>query len=237
MRSNNVQYISRRKAAFFVVESEFTWRECDKNVLYYVRMTTKRTRGDSMEQMTYETVVTDLARQIEERMTHPYLTRHEIVPAVDMPLLRWMVEMIEIESNQQRQLVLATYFAHQALELHDQVKDSPNGSLERQLKVLAGDYASAQFYKILALFPADYSNRFGRTVQLVNGAKCTLALDADVPVTTWMEANFGLIKTFSEVIGQAYLTAYGKTIIERKAAELRQEQREQLSTLLAHAVA
>ncbi|WP_233546786.1 heptaprenyl diphosphate synthase component 1 [Exiguobacterium sp. AM39-5BH] len=105
-----------------------------------------------MEQMTYETVVTDLARQIEERMNHPYLTRHGIVPAVDMPLLRWMVEMIEIESNQQRQLVLATYFAHQALELHDQVKDCPNGSLERQLKVLAGDYASAQFYKFWHCF-------------------------------------------------------------------------------------
>lgn len=190
-----------------------------------------------MEQMTYETVVTDLARQIEERMIHPYLTRHEIVPAVDIPILRWMVEQIEIESNQHRQLVMATYFAHQALELHDQVKSCPNGSLERQLSVLAGDYASAQFYKILALFPADYSQRFGRTVQLVNGAKCTLALDADVSVATWMEANFGLIKTFSEVMGRTYLTAYGKAIIERKATELRPEQREQLSTLLAHAVA
>ncbi|EPE60669.1 hypothetical protein L479_02961 [Exiguobacterium sp. S17] len=190
-----------------------------------------------MEQLTNESVVIDLARQIEQRMTHPYLTRHEIVPAVDMPLLRWMIDMIEIESHQHRQLVLATYFAHQALELHDQVKECPNGSLERQLKVLAGDYASAQFYKILAMFPADYSNRFGRTVQLVNGAKCTLALGTDVAVVTWMEANFGLIKTFSELLGQSYLTSYGKEIIEQKATELRQEKREQLSTLLEHAVA
>lgn len=190
-----------------------------------------------MEQLTHESVVTDLARQIEERMTHPYLTRHEIVPAVDMPLLRWMVEMIEIESDQHRQLVLATYFAHQALELHDQVKECPNGSLERQLKVLAGDYASAQFYRILAIFPSEYSNRFGRTVQLVNGAKCTLALDDEISITTWLEANFGLIKTFSEMVSQSYLTSYGKKIIERKALELHQEQKEQLSTLLAHAVA
>ncbi|MFN4213161.1 MULTISPECIES: heptaprenyl diphosphate synthase component 1 [Exiguobacterium] len=190
-----------------------------------------------MEQWTNESVVTDLARQIEQRMTHPYLTRHDIVPAVDMPLLRWMVELIDNESTEERQLVLATYFAHQALELHDQVKDCPNGSLERQLNVLAGDFASAQFYKILALFPADYSNRFGRTVQLVNGAKCTLALDDDISVATWMEANFGLVKTFSEVIGQSYLTSFGKQVIEQKATRLRQEQREQLSTLLAHAVA
>ncbi|WP_233546785.1 hypothetical protein [Exiguobacterium sp. AM39-5BH] len=64
-----------------------------------------------------------------------------------------------------------------------------------------------------------------------------MALETEVPVTTWMEANFGLIKTFSEVIGQVYLTTYGKAIIERKATVLRQDQREQLSTLLAHAVA
>jgi len=190
-----------------------------------------------MEQWTNESVVTDLARQIEQRMTHPYLTRHEIVPAVDMPLLRWMVELIDEESTEQQQLVLATYFAQQALELHDQVKDCPNGSLARQLIVLAGDFASAQFYKILARFPTDFSDRFGRTVQLVNGAKCTLALDDEISVSTWMEANFGLVKTFAELIGQTYLTSYGKQIIEQRATTLHKEQREQLSALLAHAVA
>ena len=74
-----------------------------------------------MEQLTNETVVTDLARQIEQRMNHPYLTKHEVVPAVDMLLLRWMVEMIDLESIEHRQLVMATYFAHQALVDADQV--------------------------------------------------------------------------------------------------------------------
>lgn len=190
-----------------------------------------------MEKLTNETVVTDLARQIEQRMDHPYLTRHGIVPTVDMLLLRWMVEMIDLESNEHRQLVLATYFAHQALELHDQVKSCPNGSLERQLKVLAGDYASAQFYKILTAFPAHYSDSFGRSVQRVNAAKCTLALDEQCSMSTWLEANTGLVKTFSELVGRPYLTSIGKRMIEKKATELRQEQKEQLSTLLAHAVA
>jgi len=190
-----------------------------------------------MEQLTSERVVTDLARQIEMRMDHPYLTRHRIVPHVDLTLLRWMVEMIDLDSVEHRQLVLATYFAHQALELHDEVKASPRGTLERQLKVLAGDYASAQFYKLLTTFPASYSEQFGRSVQQVNAAKCALALDDHVSVQTWLAANTGLIKTFSDLIGHPYLTAYGKRMIEIKAAGLRQEERDQLSTLLAHAVA
>ncbi|WP_214826608.1 heptaprenyl diphosphate synthase component 1 [Exiguobacterium algae] len=191
-----------------------------------------------MEQLTNETVVTDLARQIEQRMNHPYLTRHQIVPSVDMLLLRWMVEMIDLESSEHRQLVLATYFAHQALELHDQVKACPGGSLERQLKVLAGDYASAQFYKILTSFPSHYSDRFGQSVQRVNAAKCTLALEADITsMSTWLEAHIGLIKTFSELVGQSYVTTCGKRMIEKKATDLQQEQKDQLTTLLAHAVA
>lgn len=190
-----------------------------------------------MEKLTNEAVVTDLARQIEQRMNHPYLTRHEIVPAVDMLLLRWMVEMIDLESMEHRQLVLATYFAHQALELHDQVKSCPNGSLERQLKVLAGDYASAQFYKILTAFPSHYSNQFGQSVQRVNAAKCTLKLEEQSSMRTWLEANVGLIKTFSELVGRPYLTSNGKRMIEMKATGLKQDQKEQLTTLLAHAVA
>ncbi|WP_214740249.1 MULTISPECIES: heptaprenyl diphosphate synthase component 1 [unclassified Exiguobacterium] len=190
-----------------------------------------------MEQLTNEFVVTDLARQIEQRMNHPYLTKHEIVPAVDFLLLRWMVEMIDLESIEHRQLVMATYFAHQALELHDQVNSSPKGSLARQLKVLAGDFASAQFYKILTGFPSSYSNRFGQSVQRVNAAKCTLLLETNVPMNVWLEANIGLIQTLAELLERPYLTTSGKRLIEQKATALRQDQKEQLTTLLAHAVA
>ncbi|MCM3279936.1 heptaprenyl diphosphate synthase component 1 [Exiguobacterium sp. MER 193] len=190
-----------------------------------------------MEQLTNEFVVTDLARQIETRMNHPYLTKHEVVPAVDMLLLRWMVEMIDLESIEHRQLVMATYFAHQALDLHDQVNSSPNGSLARQLKVLAGDFASAQFYKILTDFPSSYSDRFGQSVQRVNAAKCTLLLEKNVSMNVWLEANVGLIQTLSELIEQPYLTTSGKRMIEKKATALRQDQKEQLTMLLAHAVA
>ncbi|WP_078146740.1 heptaprenyl diphosphate synthase component 1 [Exiguobacterium sp. HVEsp1] len=190
-----------------------------------------------MEQLTNEFVVTDLARQIETRMNHPYLTKHEVVPAVDMLLLRWMVEMIDLESIEHRQLVMATYFAYQALDLHDQVNSSPNGSLARQLKVLAGDFASAQFYKILTDFPSSYSDRFGQSVQRVNAAKCTLLLEKNVSMNVWLEANVGLIQTLSELIEQPYLTTSGKRMIEKKATALRQDQKEQLTTLLAHAVA
>ncbi|WP_215141498.1 heptaprenyl diphosphate synthase component 1 [Exiguobacterium qingdaonense] len=190
-----------------------------------------------MEKLTNDFVVTDLARQIEQRMNHPYLTKHSVVPAVDMLLLRWMVEMIDLESIEHRQLVMATYFAHQALELHDQVNTSPSGSLERQLTVLAGDFASAQFYKMLTDFPSSYSDRFGQSVQRVNAAKCTLLLEKNVSMDVWLVANVGLIQTLSELIGQPYLTTSGKRMIEIKATALRQDQKEQLTTLLAHAVA
>lgn len=103
--------------------------------------------------------IRDLKQLIETKAYHPYLQKFTEKPVVDEDklLLLWgLFNELEISSNERNHYMLSTMLVQIALDTHEKVSN-PNVPIEnsdslksQQLTVLAGDYYSGLYYKVLA---------------------------------------------------------------------------------------
>ncbi|MCQ6273876.1 heptaprenyl diphosphate synthase component 1 [Bacillus sp. V3B] len=93
---------------------------------------------------------------IESYVFHPYLRQYIIPPNIDedkLLILISIVDQLELSPYQKDTIVKAIMLMYVALDTHDHVTDilvDETSMKIRQLTVLAGDYYSGLYYKLLA---------------------------------------------------------------------------------------
>ena len=100
-----------------------------------------------------------IKEKLHNLITHPYLNKHIEYPAIDedkLLLLYSILESIDISDEKKEQYILSTMLVQIALDTHDMVTNAKAGQLHdgdeksRQLTVLAGDFYSGLYYRLLA---------------------------------------------------------------------------------------
>lgn len=100
-----------------------------------------------------------IKEKLHNLITHPYLIKHIEYPIIDedkLLLLYSVLESIEMSDETKEQYILSTMLVQIALDTHDMVTNAKADQLEegdaksRQLTVLAGDYYSGLYYRLLA---------------------------------------------------------------------------------------
>lgn len=106
--------------------------------------------------MTLHEEISKLKKEIDDRLNHDYLMKHIPHPVIDEDKLLVVYLMFK-ESGRHRDLnhyVTSIMLIQTALDTHETIAPKnefgEHGTKNRQLTVLAGDYYSALFYRILA---------------------------------------------------------------------------------------
>ncbi|TYS68392.1 heptaprenyl diphosphate synthase component 1 [Sutcliffiella horikoshii] len=116
----------------------------------------KREQGWSLVSHIHISIIKE---KLHNLITHPYLIKHIEYPAIDedkLLLLYSILEPIDISDEKKEQYILSTMLVQIALDTHDMVTNAKAGQLEvgdeksRQLTVLAGDFYSGLYYRLLA---------------------------------------------------------------------------------------
>ncbi|CAG9623609.1 heptaprenyl diphosphate synthase component 1 [Sutcliffiella rhizosphaerae] len=103
--------------------------------------------------------ISNIKEKIHTLITHPYLIEHIEYPIIDedkLLLLYSIMETIEMPENKKEQYILSTMLVQIALDTHDMVTNTKVDQMEQedaknqQLTVLAGDYYSGLYYRLLA---------------------------------------------------------------------------------------
>ena len=101
--------------------------------------------------------LSEVKGRIEQKVLHPYLIKFIKTPYIDedkLLLLITIMDQLELSDKQRENYALATMLIQIALDTHEQISNEKiNGIPQitgRQLTVLAGDYYSGLYYKLLA---------------------------------------------------------------------------------------
>src|SRR5574339_191225 len=103
--------------------------------------------------------MSDMKGLITNRISHPYLKQFIQTPNIDEDKLLLIISMLDqhgLTKLEMKDFVVTTILIQIALDTHELVSNTTNpiekeSSLKsRQLTVLAGDYFSGLYYKILA---------------------------------------------------------------------------------------
>jgi heptaprenyl diphosphate synthase len=96
---------------------------------------------------------TDIKLQVEQRVNHPYLLKYIEVPEIDQDkllVLLSIMERLELSYNELENYAMTTMLVQIALDTHELISNETVDEKNRQLTVLAGDYYSGLYYKLLA---------------------------------------------------------------------------------------
>jgi heptaprenyl diphosphate synthase len=96
---------------------------------------------------------TDTKLLVEQRVYHPYLLKYIETPIIDddkLLILVSMLERLKFSSNEIQTYALTTMLIQIALDTHEHISNEDVDEKSRQLTVLAGDYYSGLYYKLLA---------------------------------------------------------------------------------------
>jgi heptaprenyl diphosphate synthase len=111
-------------------------------------------KGDLMHE--FEKKLAGMKAEIESYVFHPYLRQYIIPPNIDedkLLILISIVDQLELSPYKRDIIVKAIMLMHIALDTHDHVTNilmDETSMKIRQLTVLAGDYYSGLYYKLLA---------------------------------------------------------------------------------------
>jgi heptaprenyl diphosphate synthase len=106
-----------------------------------------------------EKLMSDMKDLIMQKISHPYLQKYIQTPNIDEDKLLLIISMLDqhgLTKLEMKDFVVTTMLIQVALDTHELVSNTTNpiekeSSLKsRQLTVLAGDYFSGLYYKILA---------------------------------------------------------------------------------------
>lgn len=96
---------------------------------------------------------TDIKEQVEQRVFHPYLLKYIEAPVIDedkLLILVSIMDRLELSYNEMKNYAMTTMLIQIALDTHEHVSNTAVEEINRQLTVLAGDYYSGLYYKLLA---------------------------------------------------------------------------------------
>ena len=103
-----------------------------------------------------ENKMVQMKETIERYVLHPYLRKYIISPSIDedkLLMLISIVEELDLSPIEKDTYVIAIMLMYIALDTHDDVSNTledENSMKTRQLTILAGDYYSGLYYKVLA---------------------------------------------------------------------------------------
>lgn len=106
-----------------------------------------------------QTKLADIKEQVEQKVHHPYLLNYIKTPVVDedkLLILISIMDQLELPYIEMQNYALTTMLVQIALDTHENVSNAYTSEAEyenpksRQLTVLAGDYFSGLYYKLLA---------------------------------------------------------------------------------------
>ncbi len=104
-------------------------------------------------------ILSDIKGQVERKVLHPYLLKFIQTPFIDedkLLLFISLMEQLKLPGRKMNDYALAAMLIQIALDTHEHVTTDPietdnkYGMTNRQLTVLAGDYYSGLYYKLLA---------------------------------------------------------------------------------------
>lgn len=119
--------------------------------------------------------LSEIKEQIEDRVLHPYLLKYIQNPYIDEDKLLLLISLLDqlgLSAIQIQNYALTTMLIQIALDTHEHVsnnmiqKEEKFNLTNRQLTVLAGDYYSGLYYRILA-----YANDISMIKVLAHGIK------------------------------------------------------------------
>lgn len=96
---------------------------------------------------------TIIREQVEKSICDTYLFQHIDTPIIDedkLLILISIMDRLEMSFNEMQNYALSTMLIQIALDTHEHISDSSVEEKHRQLTVLAGDYFSGLYYKLLA---------------------------------------------------------------------------------------
>lgn len=96
---------------------------------------------------------TDIKEQVEQKVFHPYLLKYIETPVIDedkLLILVSIMDRLELSYNEMKNYALTTLLIQIALDTHEHISNAAVDEINRQLTVLAGDYYSGLYYKLLA---------------------------------------------------------------------------------------
>jgi heptaprenyl diphosphate synthase len=101
----------------------------------------------------------DIRGIVEQKVLHPYLLQYISIPVIDedkLLILISIMDQLELSYSDLKNYALTTMLIQIALDTHEHVSNSVSTESDkeiqknRQLNVLAGDYYSGMYYKLLA---------------------------------------------------------------------------------------
>ncbi len=96
---------------------------------------------------------TDIKEQVEQKVFHPYLLKYIETPVIDedkLLILVSIMDRLELSYNEMKNYAMTTMLIQIALDTHEHISNAAVDEINRQLTVLAGDYYSGLYYKLLA---------------------------------------------------------------------------------------
>jgi heptaprenyl diphosphate synthase len=96
---------------------------------------------------------TDIKEQVEQKVFHPYLLKYIETPVIDedkLLILVSIMDRLELSYNELKNYAMTTMLIQIALDTHEHISNAHVDDINRQLTVLAGDYYSGLYYKLLA---------------------------------------------------------------------------------------
>ncbi|MFP7297837.1 heptaprenyl diphosphate synthase component 1 [Neobacillus niacini] len=96
---------------------------------------------------------TDIKEQVEQKVFHPYLLKYIEKPVIDedrLLILVSIMDRLEMSYNELKNYSMTTMLIQIALDTHEHISNANVDEKNRQLTVLAGDYYSGLYYKLLA---------------------------------------------------------------------------------------
>lgn len=124
-----------------------------------------------------EEQVIKLKEKIKKAIHHPYLIDQLGYYSIDenkILFLLSLMEKLDLSENEKEKYIIATMLIQTTLDAHDLVSNDSSSIFHkiRQLTVLAGDYYSGLYYKILANIPNITLIRvFAESIKRVNEVK------------------------------------------------------------------
>lgn len=121
----------------------------------------------------------DLIKTIVERnLHHHFLSKQIEFPVIDedrILMLAMAVNELELPDTQADQYVTSAMLVQVALDTHEKVTNHSSSMKERQLTVLAGDYFSGLYYRLLADHEnLDLIRTLAKAVKYINEYKVSL---------------------------------------------------------------
>ena len=96
---------------------------------------------------------TDIKEQVEQTVFHPYLLKYIETPVIDedkLLILVSIMDRLELSDKKMKNYATTMMLIQIALDTHEHISNAAVDEINRQLTVLAGDYYSGLYYKLLA---------------------------------------------------------------------------------------